>query len=524
MSVVVCLVGAAITWPILFPINATGKGGKKQLDILSFGNVGGGAQTFRYYAHAFCAYLFYGFILAMIARESVFYINVRQAYLMNPAYAKKLPSRTVLYLSVPDDYLNEAKLRETLGSHVKRVWFATETEQLDELVKERTKNAMTLEGAETKLIKLANAARIKAGGSTDVEANGAEAHADSYVAPKERPTHKTTMVIGKKVDSVTFCREEIARLNPLVQEEQDKHRAGDVKKFNAAFVEFDSLSEAQAAYQSLTHHQILTMSPRYTGMSPKEVIWSNLKISGWQRFVRQAITLAIVCATIVGWSFPVAFVGAISQIENYTDPTKDSYLPWLNWLNSIPKAIFGVVAGLLPVVLLALLMALLPPFLRLMAKLGGAPTTADVEYIVSNYFFGFQVVQVFLVTTLSSGAFSALGAIIDDPTQITAMLSESIPSANNFYLSYIILQGLGVFAGVLAGLSGLIVRPLLATFLGSTPRKLFIQWNKLSEQKYGTIYPIYTNLLVIAIAYSIIAPLVTGLSAIGLFLFYFGYR
>ena len=132
-----------------------------------------------------------------------------------------------------------------------------------------------------------------------------------------------------------------------------------------------------------------------------------------------------------------------------------------------------------------------------MAKLGGAPTTADVEYVASNYYFAFQVVQVFLVTTLSSGASGAVGKIIENPGSVTSLLSTGIPSANNFYLSYIILQGLGVFAGVLAGLSGLVVRPLMARFLGSTPRKLFIQWNKLSEQKYGTVFPIYTNLLVI---------------------------
>jgi hypothetical protein len=132
-----------------------------------------------------------------------------------------------------------------------------------------------------------------------------------------------------------------------------------------------------------------------------------------------------------------------------------------------------------------------------MAKVGGSPTTADVEYVVSNYFFAFQVVQVFLVTTLSSGAASAAAEIVQNPAKAVDVLSTALPAANNFYLSYIILQGLGVFSGVLAALSGLVVRPLMAMFLGSTPRKLFIQWNKLTIMQYGTVFPIYTNLLVI---------------------------
>jgi hypothetical protein len=132
-----------------------------------------------------------------------------------------------------------------------------------------------------------------------------------------------------------------------------------------------------------------------------------------------------------------------------------------------------------------------------LAKQAGSPTTADVEYTVSNYYFAFQVVQVFLVTTLTSAASSAVTDVIKNPGSAPALLSTALPAANNFYLSYIILQGLGVFSSTLAGVSGLVVRPLLAKFLGSTPRKLFIKWNSLTTMKYGTVYPVYTNLLVI---------------------------
>ena len=61
-------------------------------------------------------------------------------------------------------------------------------------------------------------------------------------------------------------------------------------------------------------------------------------------------------------------------------------------------------SGLLPVVLLAVLMALLPIILRAMAKLGGDPTKSAVELTVQNTYFAFQVVQVFLVATLGKHA------------------------------------------------------------------------------------------------------------------------
>jgi calcium permeable stress-gated cation channel len=53
----ICFAGCCITWPILFPINATGGGDASQLDKLTFGNVN---QNDRLYAHAIVAWLFLG--------------------------------------------------------------------------------------------------------------------------------------------------------------------------------------------------------------------------------------------------------------------------------------------------------------------------------------------------------------------------------------------------------------------------------------------------------------------------------
>lgn len=57
LSSVICFVGCLITWPILFPVNATGKGGNKQLDILSISNIGEHSRG-RYFAHVFLAWIF----------------------------------------------------------------------------------------------------------------------------------------------------------------------------------------------------------------------------------------------------------------------------------------------------------------------------------------------------------------------------------------------------------------------------------------------------------------------------------
>jgi calcium permeable stress-gated cation channel len=39
IAVIICFLGCCMIWPILFPVNATGGAGQKQLDILSFTNI-----------------------------------------------------------------------------------------------------------------------------------------------------------------------------------------------------------------------------------------------------------------------------------------------------------------------------------------------------------------------------------------------------------------------------------------------------------------------------------------------------
>jgi hypothetical protein len=56
---VICFVGCLITWPVLFPLNATGGNGMEQLDILSFSNISD--QNYAYlFGHALIAWIFVG--------------------------------------------------------------------------------------------------------------------------------------------------------------------------------------------------------------------------------------------------------------------------------------------------------------------------------------------------------------------------------------------------------------------------------------------------------------------------------
>ena len=553
ISATICFVGCLMTWPVLFPVNATGGGGLKQLDLLAFGNVQNTKN--RYYAHTFVAWIFLSFVFYVVVRESIYYINLRQAYLLSPLYANRISSRTVLFTSVPKDYLNEAKLRRMFGKQVKNLWIANDCEEIEDLVEQRDKAAMKLEAAETKLVTMSNKARLaeakKKGGhheeGGELSDNNVDGDSGSvaarWVQPKQRPTHRLKFLIGKKVDTINWCRSELERLIPMIDAKQASLRAGEGTFICSVFVEFYTQTEAQAAYQSLAHHQPLHMSPRFIGINPEDVIWKNLKISWASRIVRNIVTSAIVTALIVFWAIPVAFVGSISNISSLSQGQngKPPLLPWLSFINKIPKVILGVVQGLLPAILLAVLMALLPIFLRLMAKTAGKPSLASVELRVQNSYFLFQVIQVFLVTTISSAAAASVVTIISNPGSVTSLLAQNLPKASNFYISYFIVQGLTISSGAVLQLVGVILYRVLGKFLDKTPRKMYKRFSSLSGLGWGTVFPVYTLLTVIgerrylcqmscpanpviAITYSIIAPLVLGFATVGLYLIYLAYR
>src|SRR5690606_28177813 len=134
---IMMLVGCLVTWPILFPVNATGRGRQRQLDILSYANIDNKTESDSYYAIVFVSWAYFGFIMYMIMRECIFYINLRQAFLLSPFYSERISSRTVLFTDVPEPYLTEAKLRKVFGSAVNRVWITSDTSEVDELITER---------------------------------------------------------------------------------------------------------------------------------------------------------------------------------------------------------------------------------------------------------------------------------------------------------------------------------------------------------------------------------------------------
>lgn len=281
----------------------------------------------------------------IIGRESIHYVRVKQAFLLLPGIASRISARTVLFTDVPAEYLSEERLRQTFNA-IQHVWIASDTKDLEKVVEDRDKTAIKLEGAEIKLSKTANTKRLKAA------KKGSNLDSTQLLSDKDRPTHKK-YVIFKKLDTINWGREHLNETIVKTQTARDEHAAGKAKLNSAVFIEFENVRAAESAYHR-THTNIPKgITPRHVGMKPNEVIWKNLNMGKSQRLIRQVIVTAIIFAMIIFWGPITAFIGAVSNINNLN-------YSWLAWIQKIPPQILGVITGLLPTILLAVALILVP--------------------------------------------------------------------------------------------------------------------------------------------------------------------
>lgn len=414
-------------------------------------------------------------------------------------------------MSVPPDYRNEKKLRQVFGEAIERIWITSDCGELQDLVDERDKLAFKLETSETTLIRRANKARLKAikkGEFSSDTCLDCESSNPASSHKVQRPTHKIKY-FGKKVDSVHYYREELSRVTEEVQNLQRKHQEGDAKQLSAIFIEFSSQADAQIAFQTLSHHQPYHMTPRFIGVSPKEVVWSALNLNWKQRVVRRFAVQGFIGVMVIFWSFPAAIVGTISNITYLSN-----LIPFLGFILDLPDFVKGAIEGLLPSAALALLMSLVPIICRSMylsllscmkltdsllvcARRAGVPSLSRVELFTQSAVFVFQVVQVFLVTTLTSAASAATSQIIKNPLSAKDLLAKNLPKATNFYISYFLLQGLSMSSMALVQIASALVFRIVTSFFAHSPRRLYNKWAELASLNWGSVFPVFTNMGVI---------------------------
>ncbi|KAK6996370.1 kinase domain-containing protein [Favolaschia claudopus] len=514
-----------ISWAILLPLTSTGShvGTNSQLDRFTMGNVQPD-KLVRYWAHLMCTWIFTFWVFHNVWREMQHFILIRQEYLTSPSRTGSIQAHTFLVTGVPASYSNPAALRELfkdLSGGIHNIWTTSGLELIPNIAHRRMAAITKLEAAVTKF--LAMAARENAG-SGQLETT----------TKSQRPSHRVGIFgfWGKKVDSIEWACSEIATCNRLLaqisRDSADDHfktrprtAGGGILSWKtcAAFITCNSRISAHMASKALLHHKPYLMSAKYVDVSWKDVVWNNLNQNPYELKLRMLVSYAATTALIIFWTVPAAFIGLASSL-----PSLAATAPWLSWIDMIPTWVMGFLSGILPPVLLAAVMMLVPLSLRSLAVFEGKPTQSAVELSLMTRFFMFQVVHSFLIITVSSGIVAAYPGLLRAPTSVPTLLAQRLPQASTFFLTFTVLRGLSGAANGLLQIGPLILYHTKLFMLGSTPRSIYaIKYGSRSVQ-WGTLFPDFTLLAVIGLVYSVISPIINGIACFAFFVFYHLYK
>jgi hypothetical protein len=295
-----------------------------------------------------------------------------------------------MLVNLPQDLMSESALRElaygiTHSSSRLKVWLSRDAKKIEQVYDERTKEHARLEAGEGKMlmqaVKNVKKGKTPGGGSSssapqDPErTTSTDALLEKYLTPKQRS--KITWkqgplgLWGRKMDreqSPAFIREK--------NEELERMRS-DMSSFplgNVAFLRFTNQQEAHTFARVVNKEKERKMVASGIEVVPEDIEWNNTSKSAHQRQIGNYVSLALTIGLIIIWAIPVTFVGAVSNVDSLCQTAS-----WLAWICRLPKAVLGIIKGVLPPVALAVLFMLLPIMLRMWIKYSGVVRKRSVQ-------------------------------------------------------------------------------------------------------------------------------------------------
>lgn len=245
--------------------------------------------------------------------------------------------------------------------------------------------------------------------------------------------------------------------------------------------------------------------------SAEDIVWENVSLKWWNRWLRSAAVHILLVVMCVFWAIPVAATAALGQVDVLIRRA-----PWLSFVqqHEFLHTMVAASAGVLPGAALAVLLYILPIILGWLARVRGTRLHSQRATSIQKFCFVFFFIQMVLVVSVASFFTSSVPEFLRNLRSLQSasaavnLLSRNLPTAANYFFSYLVMQALSRSAG---------------TILQSRRLLLFAwrRWrhgcdvkNASEQEKTGIMdlaseMPIYTVFACIGLVYSIIAPLIS---------------
>ncbi|KAJ3230033.1 hypothetical protein HDU78_008669 [Chytriomyces hyalinus] len=485
---------------VLIPINVTGGNGLQGINLLTLGNVADEKKLWAHFLFALYAITLTLYAIFRIINESV---RLRVSYRTDSLFSNKV----MMVRDVPPEWRNEAEIAEIFNraceNCVEEVIIPRVIPFTQGLVsKEHLAARNKLEAAVSVFFSKISR-HSHQGTAADSESDSAVDKPNEIITDeallKLRPKHRSPVITGKKVDSIT----EYAKAMRDAQRELSLlHSVSDLERMSTVFVVFREPFQAHLMSRSIVYNTPWVMGQKFPSVAADDVIWANANTTYFHREWRFLSTKLITFGMIIFWGAIVAATLTFTDLANLGK----SIPAFQTFLNNNPQ-FSKLIGGVLPPVVVAVLISLVPPILRLLSVFGGSPLRTYTEQEVFSQFFSFQLINVFAVNVIGSSILASFNAIKDNPSSILDILAKSIPQSANFFIQYLLVQGLLAPSLEIVQAARLITGPIILYLFGKSPRSV-LKSRQPPSFSYAESVATHGLTVTIGLVFCILSPMV----------------
>ena len=276
-----------------------------------------------------------------------------------------------------------------------------------------------------------------------------------------------------------------------------------------AFVVMRTFTAATIAIQSMHSSKPGAMQVT-TAPEPRDILWNNIYMSKGAHRTRSYLGEFLVLLIITFYVVPMAMVSLL-----VSESALISSSPRLAQLSQA-SAFFAAAISLVQPLFIVGLQQLLPPLFMAIGRAEGITSFSEIQMRTFSRYFLFQVINVFLVTTIAGSIFDAIALIVEKPESAFEMLGTSLPRLSAFFITFVTVKtflGLGFELVRIMSLVQATARFLL--FPNATLRQKRTPLASMRAIDDPGWFPFHKVLaqdmlvVVISVVFAVVAPLVT---------------
>ncbi|OEU08426.1 DUF221-domain-containing protein, partial [Fragilariopsis cylindrus CCMP1102] len=275
-----------------------------------------------------------------------------------------------------------------------------------------------------------------------------------------------------------------------------------------AFVVMRTFAAATIAIQSMHSSKPGAMQVS-SAPEPRDVLWSNVYVSKGATRTRSILGEFLVILIISFYIIPVALVSLLVSEQALVSSS-----PRLAQLDQA-TALFSSVIALVQPLCIMLMQQILPPLFMAIGRLEGLVCFSDIQMRAFSRYFLFQVLNVFLVTTIAGSIFDTIATIVEKPEEALLMLGNSLPRMSSFFITFVTIKtffGLGLeLVRTMSLLQATIRVFVIPNATLRTARRVVCGLRAIDDPGWFPFHKILAQdmlVVVISVVFAVVAPLV----------------